>query len=112
MSPDQMETLSALGYFYLVHGLPDRALVIFKALYQLDPSQLHVLRALALSYARTHQPTQAMNALDQLALKGDTEGPYHLLRSQVLMTLQRNAEAQAAMRAYLSAHEIHQKAVA
>lgn len=110
MSRDQIQTLSALGYFYLVHGFADRALVIFKALHQIEPSRLNILRALALSYARSNQPSEAMSALDQLALKGDMDGPYHLLRSQVLMRLERTSEAQAAMRAYLNTSNATHKA--
>lgn len=112
MSSDQIETLSALGFFYLVNGFADRAMIIFKALYLVDSKQPHILRALALSYARTNKPTEAINALDQLALKGDMDGPYHLLRSQVLMTLNRTSEGIAAMRAYVNACETNHKAVA
>ncbi len=112
MTQDQVDTLSALGHFYLVHGFPERALVIFKAMNLVDKNHVHTLRSLALAYARTNNPSQAINALDQLALQGDMDGPYHLLRSQVLMRLNRNAEATASMRAYMNAIEARQKALA
>jgi tetratricopeptide (TPR) repeat protein len=112
MTPDQIQTLSALGYFYLSQGFPDRALIIYKGLNQLAPGQISTLRALALSHVQLKQPINAMAMLDQLALKGVTDATYHLLRSQVLMSLQRAEEAQAAMRAYINAREIDLKVAA
>ena len=44
--------------------------------------------------------------------KGGSDATYHLLRSQVLMSLQRADEAQAAMRAYLNAIGNDQKVAA
>ncbi len=112
MTPDQIQTLSALGYFYLLQGFPDRALTIYKGLNQLAPGEVSTLKGLALSHAQQKQPMQAMAVLDQLALKGATDATYHLLRSQVLMSLQRADEAQAAMRAYLNAIGNDQKVAA
>jgi tetratricopeptide (TPR) repeat protein len=103
MTSDQIQTLSALGYFYLLHGFPDRALTLYKGLNLLAPGHIATLKALTLIYMQLKQPLKAMAMLDQLALKGATDATYHLVRSQALMSLQRDDEAQAAMRAYLNA---------
>lgn len=95
------QTLSQLAYMLLAQDLPNRAAVIYRALSVMEPQVFGHLRGLALSHSRAGHPAQALAALDQLALRGQVDLPFYMLRARVLVDLQRTQEAQAVMAACL-----------
>jgi len=92
-----------LGHFYLKQGFAQRAMTVFSALEILDPDNILHVRAHAVACRRAGRMEQALACLDKLALRGQINTPYHLLRAQVLQGLARTHEAEQAMRAYLQA---------
>jgi hypothetical protein len=92
-------TLSQLAYLLLSQEYPNRAAVIYGALNVMEPDVIYHLRGLALSCSLAGRHTDALAALDQLALKGQVDAPFYLLRARVLVDLQRPQEAQAVMKA-------------
>lgn len=107
MPARQSQVLALLGHFYLKQGYAQRAMTVFTALEILDPNTLGHVRANALACRRAGRLEQALACLDKLALRGQINAPYHLLRAQVLQGLARPQEAEQAMRAYLQARAPH-----
>lgn len=101
MSNDAHELLGLLAYIYLEHNRPEKAVVLLQALYAVGLSNPREQITLALSLLRAGKPEAALEVLDRLALEGIQDAPCHLVRSQALHALERPAEAQASMRAYL-----------
>ena len=85
LTPDARELLSLLAYVYLENNRPEKTAVV-----------LNALRTLGLA-----DPRQ-LATLDQLAMQGGVDAPFHLIRSQALLALERRDEAAAAMRAYVA----------
>lgn len=98
----EREALWMLGFFYLRHRRPDKALTLFATLQRLVPTNPRLARALALSQIRAGKPDKAIETLDELAMAGSIDPAFHLLRAQALDALGRAAEASAAMRAYIA----------
>lgn len=94
-------TLSQLAFLLLSQEYPTRAAVLYGALNVMEPDVVHHLRGLALSCSLAGRHADALAALDQLALKGQVDAPFYLLRARVLVDLQRPQEAQAVMKACL-----------
>lgn len=101
MTAEEESFLALLGYVYMQNDRPDKAAVLFAALDRLAPGQGQVLRALALAQIRSGKAQRALDALDRLAMAGQADAAFHLLRAQALGALNRQDEAAAAMRAYL-----------
>lgn len=99
---DQRDVLGMVGRLFLLHGDPARACTLLKALAHLDPGEAGHLRALALAHTRARQPDQALAVLERLILAGRVDAGLHALRAQVLSTLGRQDEADAAMQAFLA----------
>ncbi len=95
-------TLSQLAFLMLAQEYPQRAAVLYGALTVLEPEVPSHFRGLALAQSEAGRPAQALAALDQLALKGQVDAPFYMLRARVLVDLQRPQEAQAAMKACLA----------
>ena len=68
----------------------------------LAPDDAGTLLRLALAQLRSGKPARALDTLDQRALLGALDAPFHLARAQALHALQRNKEAGSAMRAWLA----------
>lgn len=102
MEQPEFELLQVLAYFYLRNARPEKSAVLFDALAVLRPEDRKVRRSLALAQIRAGKAGKALETLDQLAMLGDTDAHFHLMRSEALSALQRHEEAAAAMRAYVS----------
>jgi predicted Zn-dependent protease len=100
---DAHELLGLLAYIHLEHHRPEKSIVLLQALHALGVSTPKEETTLALSLLQAGKPEAALNRLDQLALNGVSDAACHLIRSQALHALDRQAEARAAMRAYLRA---------
>ena len=100
--PPEIELMDLLGYIYLQHHRPDKAAVVLAARDVLAPDHPRVLLTLALAQVRAAKPARALDTLDRLALLGQMDGAFHLVRAQALQALQRMDEAASAMRAYVA----------
>ncbi|MGY6268536.1 type III secretion apparatus assembly chaperone SctY [Achromobacter denitrificans] len=96
------ELLSLLAYVYLENNRPEKAAVLLNALRALGLADARELATLALSQLRAGKPETALSTLDALAMQGGVGAPFHLIRSQALLALERRDEAAAAMRAYVA----------
>src|SRR5690554_2831507 len=107
LTPDTLsaehEVLWMLGFFYLRNGRADKARVLFDALVRLRPREPRLRQALALTQIRDDKAERALETLDELALAGQLDDIFHLLRAQALHALERPAEAGVAMRAFVAA---------
>jgi Flp pilus assembly protein TadD len=101
MPEDQQNFLQLLAYVYLQNARPDKAAVVLAALDTVAPGQRKVLCSLALAQVRSGKAQRALDTLDRLALAGGVDATFHLLRAQALGSLERQAEAAAAMQTYL-----------
>lgn len=93
--------LDLLAYVYLENDRPEKAAVLLSALETLGLANTRQRTALAWAHLRAGKPAAALDALDQLVLQGETGIAFHLVRAQVLVALDRAAEAQAAMQTYI-----------
>lgn len=99
---DQKDAVVMVARLYLQYGFAAKAATLFKALSLLDPEEVSHRRSLALALFRSQRAQDALPVLDQLALNGDVDAGFHVLRAQVLAELGRTEEATASMQAYLS----------
>lgn len=102
LTPDARELLSLLAYVYLENNRPEKTAVVLNALRTLGLADPRQLATLALAQLRAGKPDAALSTLDQLAMQGGVGTPFHLIRSQALLALERRDEAAAAMRAYVA----------
>lgn len=98
---DQKSALTLLAWFYLNQGFPVRASRLYRSLALIDPDDPAHCRGLAVAQLAAGKADAALAALDQLALRGAIDGPYHAVRARALASLGRQTEAAAAMRAYV-----------
>lgn len=98
---DSRELLSLLAYIHLEHNRPEKSVVLLQTLHAVGLATPREQTMLALSLLRAGKPDAAMLRLDQQAMNGTVDAPYHLVRAQTLHALNRKSEAQAAMQAYL-----------
>lgn len=93
--------LSQLAFMLLSQDYANRAAVLYRALALMQPDQAAHWRGLALAQSRAGKPADALAALDQLALRGQVDAPFYLLRARVLVDLGRLQEAQSVMKAFV-----------
>ena len=98
---DAFDALHVLAHAHRLQGDPSRAALLLNALDHLRPDEPPVLRALAASELAQGDPVAAMAALDRLALLGEVDAAFHLLRAQALVAQARPAEARLAMLAFV-----------
>jgi predicted Zn-dependent protease len=102
LADETRELLGLLAYVYLENNRPEKTIVLLKALQALGQADARQLATLALAQLRAGKPDTALSTLDQLAMQGSVDAPFHLIRSQTLQALARSDEAAAAMRAYVA----------
>ena len=98
---NEKSALTLLAWFYMKQGFPVRASRLYQALVAVDPDDPAHARGLAAAHLAAGHADRALAALDQLALRGAIDGPYHAFRARALAALGRQDEAAAAMRAYV-----------
>lgn len=94
--------LDLLSYIYLENDRPEKAAVLLAALDELGLADARQRVSLALAQLRAGKPETALGTLDRVAMQGGLSAAFHLVRAQTLVALQRGAEAEAAMRAYIA----------
>lgn len=96
---EAVDLLHSLGYVYLRHGQPQRAIVLLILAAQEEPMRLPVLRTLAAALIAARLGPQALNVLEQLASLHPpevTQRIWHVMRARALLLDGREAEARAA----------------
>lgn len=101
LDQDAHELLGLLAYIHLEHNRPEKSVILLQTLHAIGLATSREQTMLALALLRVGKPDIAMTRLDELALHGTVDAPYHLVRSQTLHALNRKAEARSAMQAYL-----------
>lgn len=101
MTDDQKTILSLLGFVFLRNARAEKAVIVLAALDALQPGQPRTLRSLALAQLRTGKPDRALRTLDRLAMSGQVDAAFHLLRSQALLAAGRTQESHVAMRTHV-----------
>lgn len=102
LKPQSVMLLGLLAYIYIEHQRPEKATVILSALDALGMADTRQRMSLALAQLRSGKADAALGTLDRVAMHGGMSAPFHLVRAQALVVLGRPAEAEAAMRAYIS----------
>ncbi|SAI25136.1 Uncharacterised protein [Bordetella ansorpii] len=102
LGADSAELMGLLAYIYLENDRPEKAAVLLAALEALELAEPRQLVTLALAQLRAGKPESALATLERVALRGGMDAAFHLVRAQALLALERQAEAAAAMRAYVA----------
>jgi Tfp pilus assembly protein PilF len=110
LSADGRVLLDLLSYIYIENDRPEKAAVLLAALDELGLTDGRQRVALALAQLRSGKPDTALGTLDRVAMQGAMSPAFHLVRAQTLVVLQRSAEAEAAMRAYVAMRASEQTA--
>lgn len=93
--------LDLLAYIYQENDRPEKAAVLLAALEELGLADSRLRISLALAQLRSGKPDTALATLERIAMGGEITAAFHLVRAQTLVSLERDAEAAAAMRAYV-----------
>src|SRR6185369_12816593 len=93
MNKDSLDIMRLLGHVFLLHGRPDQAYTVLRALCVLAPDDLRAMRSLVLAAVRAGQAGEAARVLDKLRDCGDPSPVLHLLHGQALAATGRHAEA-------------------
>lgn len=102
---DTLDLMHCLGFLYLRHGQPYRAVVILLVAAHAAPEWPDVLRTLCAALVAARMGTQALELLNRLAQldPGSAQHPMiRLLRARALLLLGRKEAARAAFRGPLS----------
>lgn len=100
---DSLDIMRLLGHVFLLHGRPDQALVMLRALCVLVPDDQRAMRSLALAAIRSGQAGEAARVLDKLRDCGDPSPVLHLLHGQALAATGRQVEAERAFTQFSAA---------
>lgn len=104
MRSEHKDILSALAFFFLEHGQPDKALVLLEALRTVFPEDPSIRNALSYAYLQAGRPQGALDAAGPTSVGQD--GACHLLRGKALWGLGRVAEARACLDHYLATRSL------
>lgn len=102
LGQDALELLLLLADIYMQNGRPGKARVILSALEQLGQADNRARLQLALAQLHSGAPQEALSSLEHLAIDGELDAAFHLVRAHTLQALGHNAQANAAMRAYVA----------
>jgi protein O-GlcNAc transferase len=103
LNTDSLDVMRLLGHVFLLHGRPDQALVMLRAVCVLAPEDRRAMRSLALAAIRAGQPGEASRILDKLRDSGDPSPVLHLLQGQLLAASGRPIEAERAFGQFAAA---------
>jgi type III secretion protein Y len=99
---DAIDLVHCLGFIYLRHGQPYRAVVLLIVAAQAEPDRADILRTLCGALIAAGMGAQALDVLDRLAALRPEEAQHpmmRLMRGRALLLLGRAEEARAAFRA-------------
>lgn len=93
-SDESLDIIRLLGQMYLLHGRPEKAVILLRALCILNPGDRRAMRSFARAAIKSGQVGEAMRSLDQLRDSGDPSPVVYLLQGQALAALGRHTEAE------------------
>jgi type III secretion protein Y len=99
---DAIDLVHCLGFIYLRHGQPYRAVVLLIVAAQAEPDRPDILRTLCGALIAAGMGSQALGVLDRLAALQPEQAQHpmmRLMRGRALLLLGRAEEARAAFRA-------------
>jgi type III secretion protein Y len=102
VTDDAVDLVHCLGFIYLRHGQPYRAVVMLIVAAQAQPDRPEILRTLCGGLIAARMGQQALDVLDRLDMltPEHTQHPMmRLMRARALLLLGRTEEARAAFRA-------------
>lgn len=106
MGPAEIEFLTVLGYFFLLHERPERAVVVFEALAALAPDQPLVRESLAFARLKLGRYEDVLSGVDALLARDPTPQRQAIAlfaRARALHELGRGAEAGDAAARFIEA---------
>ncbi|MBC7599813.1 MAG: tetratricopeptide repeat protein [Polaromonas sp.] len=103
LNKDSLDVMRLLGHVFLLHGRPDQASVVLRAVCALVPDDQRAMRSLALAAIRSGQVGEASRLLDKLRDNGDPSPVLHLLQGQSLAANGRHSEAKQAFNQFNTA---------
>ena len=102
MNEPEHDALSVLAFVLLQSGRPDKAAALLDGLDALTPGNPATLQSLAVAQLRAGRPAEALQTLERLRIRDDTDNPIAwLVQAQALLALGRRSDAQAAMARHL-----------
>lgn len=104
MRSEHKDILSALGFFFLEHDQPDKALTLLEALRTVFPEDPSIAKSVSYAYLQVGRPQDALDAAGPTSAGQD--GACHLLRGKALWGLGRVAEARACLDQYLATRSL------
>jgi type III secretion protein Y len=102
INPDVIDLVHCLGFIYLRHGQPYRAVVLLIVAAQAAPERIDLLRTLCGALIAAKMGAQALEVLGRLSrlAPGSEQHPMmRLMRARALLLLGRDADARSAFRA-------------
>ncbi|MRD47063.1 M48 family metallopeptidase [Caenimonas koreensis] len=103
LNSDSLEVMRLLAHVFLLHGRPDQAVVMLRAVCVLAPDDMRAMRSLALAAIRAGEAGEASRVLDKLRDCGDPSPVLHLLQGQACTATARHAEAERAFNQFAAA---------
>ena len=98
LTDDAIDLMHCLGYIYLRHGQPYRAVVLLIVAGQAAPERADILRTLAAALIESGMGEQALDVLARLTHVAPHR-MIHLMRARALLLAGRKDEARHAFRA-------------
>ena len=98
---DAIDLVHCLGYIYLRHGQPYRAVVLLIVAAQAEPDRPELLRTLCGALIAAGMATQALEVLDRLAVLQPEQADHpmmRLMRARALLLVGRADEARTVFR--------------
>jgi len=98
---DAIDLVHCLGFVYLRHGQPYRAVVLLIVAAQAEPNRPEVLRTLCAALIAAGMGKQALDVIDRLAALQPEQAQHpmmRLMRGRALLLLGRTEEARTAFR--------------
>ncbi len=106
MNEPEHDALSVLAFVLLQSGRADKAAAVLDGLDALQPGSPATLQSLAVAQVRAGRPAEALQTLERLRIRDDSDNPIAwLVQAQALLALGRRSDAQAAMARHLAAQQ-------
>ncbi len=94
---DSLDVMRLLSHLYLLHGRPEHAVTLLRAVCLLEPDDRRTQKALARACLRAGNAAYALQVVEKLQDGGDMSALLHLLHGQALAALGRPSEAQESL---------------
>ena len=113
MDDEQKEFLTLLGYFYLQNKKAEKALILFRALYELFPEDINVIKSLSYAYLINGENEIALSLIEKYMQESHLDEEIqvgYLLKSKSLWNMGRRREARSIISDFLGMKGISNEA--